>query len=280
MKYSNTNQQMIDTYFENTSHNKQSTEDLYKQQLKTMVDKVNFKSRQPTIIKFFEKNYPNPNTQSNKLNIMILVRAYHKLKNDKLKQHRDNVFKSIDTLRKQKLKDLSSSVISYEELVNKLDAMPDNKWYLLNYMFINFGLRNKDLNVIYVTEEPKDEDMNYIYVHDDKATFYINHYKTSGIYKQKKLTVDDKKFMKILKGMNLKDNDFLFSKPDGTRYPDQSFNTISARHSIDKLGETKIMKIITKHFIDQKDYARLTQLQDSRGSSLGTILKSYNLYNV
>jgi hypothetical protein len=280
MKHSNANQQMIDEYFNNTQHNKQSTEDLYKQQLKTMVDKVNFKSRQPTIIKFFEKNYPNPNTQSNKLNIMILVRQHHKLKNDKLKKHRDNVFKSIDTLRKQKLKDLGDNVISYEELVDKLNEMPENKWYLLNYMFINFGLRNKDLNVTYVTEEPTDEKTNYVWVHDDKATFFINHYKTSGIYKQKKLTVDDEKFMKILKKMNLKNNDYLFSKPDGSRYPDQSFNTISARHSIDKLGETKIMKIITKHFIDKKDYARLTELQDSRGSSLGTILKSYNLYNI
>jgi hypothetical protein len=279
MKYSTTNQQMIDQYFENTTHNKQSTMELYKQQLKSMVSLINFKSRQPTIIKFFKKEYQNPNTQSNKLNILILVRVYHKLKTDMLKSYRDEVFKLIDTLRKKNLKELSENVISYDELLEKLDLM-NTKWYMLNYMYIHFGLRNKDLNAKVITEEPTDEDENYIRLHDDKITFYINHYKTSGIYKQKKLMVDDEKFINIFKKMEFKNNDYLFSKPDGSKYPSSSWNTISARHSIDKLGEVKIMKILTKHFIDNKDYSKLTDIQNSRGSSLGTIMKSYNLYNI
>lgn len=279
MKYSTTNQQMIDQYFENTTHNKQSTMELYKQQLKSMVSLINFKSRQPTIIKFFKKEYQNPNTQSNKLNILILVRVYHKLKTDMLKSYRDEVFKLIDTLRKKNLKELSENVISYDELLEKLDLM-NTKWYMLNYMYIHFGLRNKDLNAKVITEEPTDEDENYIRLHDDKITFYINHYKTSGIYKQKKLMVDDEKFINIFKKMEFKNNDYLFSKPDGSKYPSNSWNTIASRHSIDKLGEVKIMKILTKHFIDNKDYSKLTDIQNSRGSSLGTIMKSYNLYNI
>lgn len=279
MKYTTTNQQMIDQYFENTTHNTQSTANLYKQQLKSMVDKVNFKAREPTLIKFFEKEYNNPNTQSNKLNIMILLRVHHNIKTILLKEHRDKVFKSIDNLRKKNLKELSKNVISYDELLEKLNQM-NTRWYLINYMYIHYGLRNKDLNVKVIIEEPTDENENYIRLHDDKITFYINQYKTSGTYKQKRLVVDDQKFINIFKKMDLKNNDYLYSKPDGSKYPDQSWNIISARHSIDKLGQTRIMKIITKHFIDKKDYPKLTEIQNSRGSSLGTIMRSYNVYNI
>ena len=279
MKYTTTNQQMIDQYFENTTHNQKSTADLYKQQLKSMVDKVNFKGREPTLIKFFEKEYDNPNTKSNKLNIMILLRVHHNIKTTLLKEHRDKVFKSIDNLRKKNLKELSKNVISYDELLEKLNLI-DTKWYLLNYMYCHFGLRNKDINVKVITDEPTDENENYIRLHDDKITFYINQYKTTRTYKHKRLVVDDPKFINIFKKMDLKNNDYLYSKPDGSKYSDSSWNIISARHSIDKLGQTRIMKIITKHFIDKKDYPKLTEIQNSRGSSLGTIMRSYNVYNI
>ena len=279
MKHSTQNQTMIDQYFENTTHNKESTEKLYKQQLQSMVDLINFKARQPTIIKFFKKQYENPNTQSNKLNVMILLRVYHKLKNDKIKEHRDSIFKLIEILRKKNLKELNQNVISYDELVEKLNLM-NTKWYLLNYMFVYFGLRNKDTNVIVVDEEPSDKENNYIRLHDDKITYYINHYKTSSSYKQKKLEVTDPKFINIFKSMDIKNNKYLFQTQDNLPYNKSSWNTIAARHSIDKLGETRIMKILIKHFIDEKAYSKLTDIQNSRGSSLGTIMKSYNLYNI
>ena len=165
--------------------------------------------------------------------------------------------------------------------MKKLNAM-DSKWYMLNYMYINYGLRNKDLNVRYYEDlmEPEDRKKENVVIYEDGVVeFYINVYKTAKSYNEKVLKVTDEKFIKIFLEQNLKDGGYLFAKADGEPYTQYSFNVISARHSIDKLGETKIMKILVKHYLDDNNFKRLNELQSSRGSSLTTILKSYNLYN-
>ena len=128
--------------------------------------------------------------------------------------------------------------------------------------------------------EPEDRKKENVVIYEDGAVeFYINVYKTAKSYNEKVLKVTDEKFIKIFLEQNLKDGGYLFSKADGEPYTQYSFNVISARHSIDKLGETKIMKILVKHYLDDNNFKRLNELQSSRGSSLTTILKSYNLYN-
>ena len=49
--------------------------------------------------------------------------------------------------------------------------------------------------------------------------------------------------------------------------------------TIDGLGETKIFKILVKHLLDTKNFTKLEELVNSRGTSLSTIMKSYNVYN-
>ena len=147
-------------------------------------------------------------------------------------------------------------------------------------MYITFGLRNRDLNAIYKDELPETRDnQNIVTFKDGVVQFHINVYKTAKKYHEKTLPITDEKFIKIFKSQNLKDGDYLFSKPDNKPYTNMSFNVITARHSIDKLGETKIMKILVKHHLNDNNFKKLNELQESRGSSLTTILKSYNLYN-
>lgn len=257
-----------------------STLKLYKSQLTTMSDKYSFKTRQSTILKWF-KTVENVNTKSNKLNAIILLRKHYNLTNDLLRDEREGNFKSIETYRKKSLKTLDDNLITYEDLVEKLDNMT-SKWFMLNYMYVYYGLRNKDLNVIFVEDLPEPEhrkDKNIIIYEDGVIEFYINVYKTQKSYSEKVLKITDEKFIEIFKEQNLQDGEPLFSKQDKKPYTPHSFNVIAARNSIDRLGETKIMKIIVKHYLDDHDFRRLNELQASRGSSLTTILKSYNLYN-
>jgi len=275
------NLQLIEQFVnENADNYTPSTLKLYKSQLNTMADKFAFKTRQSTLLKYFEK-IENVNTKSNKLNAIIILRNYFNSKTDLLRDVREGNFKDIEVYRKKALTTLDESLISFEELVKKLNAM-NTKWYMLNYMYINYGLRNKDLNVRYYEElmEPEDRKSENIVVYEEGGIeFYINVYKTAKTYNEKILKVTDEKFIKIFLEQNLKNGDYLFSQADGTPYTQQSFNVISARHSIDKLGETKIMKILVKHYLDDNNFKKLNELQASRGSSLTTILKSYNLYN-
>ena len=265
---------------ENKDNYTASTLALYKSQLNTMADKFSFKTRQSTVLKYFA-TIKNVNTKSNKLNAIILLRKYFNAKTDLLSDTREGNFKDIETHRKTSLSKLDETLISYEELMTKLNAM-DTKWYMLNYMYIQFGLRNKDVNVRYVDDLPEPEDRkkeNLIIYEDGVVEMYINVYKTAKSYDEKILKITDEKFIKIFLDQKLKDGNYLFSKGDGQPYTNHSFNVISGRHSIDKLGETKIMKILVKHYLNDNDFKKLNELQASRGSSLTTILKSYNLYN-
>jgi hypothetical protein len=268
------NIQLIEQFVdENANNYTASTLKLYKSQLNTMADKFSFKTRQSTLLKYFN-NIDNVNTKS-------ILRNYFNSKTDLLRDLREGNFKDIETHRKKSLATLDESLISYDELMKKLNAM-DSKWYMLNYMYIYYGLRNKDLNVRYYEDlmEPEDRKKENVVIYEDGAVeFYINVYKTAKSYNEKVLKVTDEKFIKIFLEQNLKDGGYLFSKAGGEPYTQYSFNVISARHSIDKLGETKIMKILVKHYLDDNNFKRLNELQSSRGSSLTTILKSYNLYN-
>ena len=257
-----------------------STLKLYKSQLNTMTDKFSFLTRQSTILKYMDA-IDNPNTKSNKLNVIILLRKFNDKATDLLRDNREGNFKAIETHRKKSLLTLDESLINYDELIEKLQAM-ETRWYMLNYMYIHFGLRNKDLNVKFKEELPEPEERkaeNIVIYENGVVEFYINVYKTAKAYHEKTLKVTDEKFIKIFLEQGLKDNAYLFAKADGEPYTNYSFNVISGRHSIDKLGETKIMKIIVKHCLDNHDFKKLNELQASRGSSLTTILKSYNLYN-
>jgi len=275
------NIQLIEQFVdENANNYTASTLKLYKSQLNTMADKFSFKTRQSTLLKYFN-NIDNVNTKSNKLNAIIILRNYFNSKTDLLRDLREGNFKDIETHRKKSLATLDESLISYDELMKKLNEM-DSKWYMLNYMYIYYGLRNKDLNVRYYEDlmEPEDRKKENVVIYEDGVVeFYINVYKTAKSYNEKVLKVTDEKFIKIFLEQNLKDGDYLFSKAGGEPYTQYSFNVISARHSIDKLGETKIMKILVKHYLDDNNFKKLNELQASRGSSLTTILKSYNLYN-
>jgi hypothetical protein len=110
---------------ENKDNYTESTLALYKSQLNTMADKFSFKTRQSTVLKYFA-TIKNVNTKSNKLNAIILLRKYFNAKTDLLSDTREGNFKDIETHRKTSLSKLDETLISYEELMTKLNAMDTN----------------------------------------------------------------------------------------------------------------------------------------------------------
>ena len=151
--------------------------------------------------------------------------------------------------------------------------------YIINYLFINYGFRNKDINLKYVDKLPEDKPENYMVEVNKGVKLSINDYKTDKQYGEKVFFIRDSKFMKELRKLKLKDGDYLISSPSGKKYSISNFNDIILKYSIDQLGETNIFKILMKDLIDKKDYKRIEELSVSRGTSLQTLIRSYNVYN-
>jgi len=231
---------------------------------------------QATIIKKLKELIENPNTRSLYLNLIILVRQHLKEETDKLVKERNVIRKEITELRKSKLGELKSDLPKKDELMNQLNNLTGIQ-YIINYLFLHFGLRNKDLNLKFGKGENKDT--NYIYVKGKNVLLDINDYKTDGSYGAKLIKINDAKFIRELKELKKKDGDYLFPKRNGEKMKVSTFNERVKALSINNLGETTIFKVLIADLIDKKDFGKIEQLVKTRGTSLSTILKSYNIYN-
>ena len=273
----NTNSDLINNYINKQSKISEQTKKTYMQTAKTLSFSIT--TTQPTIIKKLNQLYENPNTKSLYLNMIILVRRDNNLETDKLINLRNKLRDEIIKLRKDNLSNTKNDLPSYQNIIEKLNELNGIR-YILNYLLITYGLRNKDLNLLYVNKLPENQkDENYLLHNNKSIKLIINDYKTDKSFGSKTIEIKDKKFKEELNKMNIKDNTYLLPKKNGDKLKLNSFNDKVLSLTIDGLGETKIFKILVKHLLDTKNFTKLEQLVESRGTSLSTIMKSYNVYN-
>ena len=272
-----TNIDLMNEYIEKQDKISDQTKKTYLQTAKTLP--FNITTSQPTIIKKLKELYNNPNTLSLYLNMIILVRRHLNLEHEKLIKLRNDLRDAIIKLRKENMTSTKSELPNYNEINEKLNELVGIR-YILNYLLITYGLRNKDINLLYVNKLPSNkEDENYLVQTKNSIKLDINDYKTDNTFGNKSITITDKKFKDELNKLNLKDNTYILPKRDGSKLKVNSFNDKVLSLTIDGLGETKIFKILVKHLLDKKDFNKLEDLVNSRGTSLSTIMKSYNVYN-
>jgi len=232
---------------------------------------------QPNLIKKIKENYENPNTKSVVLNMIILLRGSKDKDTDKLIKYRNELKKEISTNRKTKLKNKDEQLPTMEYLENQLENLDGIK-YIINYLFINYGFRNRDVNFKYVKEIPEDDRENYLSPVRGGLKMTINEYKTNKLYGTKVYFIRDKDFMKKWKKFKIEDGDYLLNNK-GQKYSVSSFNEIVKKNTIDKLGETNIFKIVIRDLLDKNDFKKIDELSLSRGTSTATIMRNYNLKN-
>ena len=240
---------------------------------------ISILTTQSTIIKKLNELYNNPNTKALYLNMIILVRRHNEEETDKLIKFRNSLRDDIIKIRKDKMSETKKDLPSYDELLGKLNEMSGVN-YIINYLFVKYGLRNKDVNLKFVSKLPKDkEDENYLVYNKNKVVLDINDYKTDKTFGNKSIIINDKRFIQELKDLKLDDGEYLIKKKNGDKLKMSSFNERILNMSIDKMGEAKIFKVLIAHLLDKKDFKKIEELVASRGTSISTIMKSYNIYN-
>ena len=137
----------------------------------------NILTSQSTILKKLKDTYDNPNTLALYLNMIILIRKYKNEEIEKLIKFRNTLSESIKKERKNNLDILDDSLPSFDKIKSELNNLSGIQ-YLINYMMINHGLRNKDLNLRFVKSIPEETDENLIKIKGKTALLNINSYKT------------------------------------------------------------------------------------------------------
>tara|TARA_R110001592_G_scaffold84686_2_gene250298 strand:- start:783 stop:1703 length:921 start_codon:yes stop_codon:yes gene_type:complete len=236
-------------------------------------------------------NYLKDNTKAGLINIYYLI----------IKQEKDDEkLKIIDEVRKEmkiKLhrnriknnKCLIDILPTAEELKYKLNKLYENEEYenyVMNYLMINLNVRNQDLILMILDSKNKmnDPNINYL-IMNESYILYIRHtYKTYNTYGRKTNRITNAKFTDALKKVYQQREKqaifpFLMYNED---YTDplikENIGTYVKNKSIDKLGETKIAKVMI-HDADIKPNTmnKLKKISNNRGTDVATLSEHYNI---
>ena len=240
----------------------------------------NIMATQPTIIKKLKALHNNPNTLMLNLNIIILVRRNNKESVDKLIKFRNTAKNSIVELRKKNLTELDDTLPTYEKIISILDSLV-GIMFIVNYLMIRLGFRNKDVNLKNVKKIPDSKDENYLILKPNKILISINDYKTKKHNGVKNIEITDAKFINEIKKMKLEENEYILGKKNGDKISNiHTFNDKIIKYTIGKLGEVKLIKIVIKQLLKENNFNKIEELSKTRGTSLDVLLRSYNVHNV
>jgi hypothetical protein len=226
------------------------------------------------------KTLSNPNGQQALLNIGIQVLRMSGVEPAELTTLRDNNKVKIKDLTKLKNVELAATLPSYNDLLAHIDSLfNSNNWtdYVINYLLVNFQVRNKDLlfDIVLKKKDMVDTTKNYMWWNRSlkKIVYIRNNYKTVGTYGVKENTITDPNFILAIKRImaHQKANDLA-----GVFIPNESqLGYYICKASFNKICEGKTVKIVINHFRNNID--KLKEISNNRGTSVDTLLSNYDI---
>jgi hypothetical protein len=210
--------------------------------------------------------------------VAIGVWKVYNLDTDDLVAYREDLSKSIKQAVKNTNKALQEHLPSYDELVRHTNACFDSgKFveYIVNFLILNFQVRNMDLNFKIISQliNATDPELNYMVPMKSKVYYVRNKYKTAATYGPKQDIITDPDFIlaiKKIQAMNKDGHNAIIPNENTIAYRVQSL-------SYQNLGEGAMFKIIVNNF--RNDIDELKKISANRGTDIGTILASYDIMN-
>ena len=221
----------------------------------------------------------NINSKQGMINIANIIRKQNNLPHKLLDDTREANKKLLQTHVREKNANLSE-LPSYKDIVDFTEVLYEKNDYtsfIINYLMLNFFVRNKDLNfdIVKRKKDMTDDSLNYMWLTNNKAVYRRNIYKTKDTYGTKEHTITDKKFLLAMRRVvKCQESDL----ECGTFIPNENqIGYYIKKATLKNIGETAYMKIIVNHF--KSDLQKIKQIGESRGTATDTIIESYDLDN-
>ena len=176
------------------------------------------------------------------------------------------------------LQEILPSYADIVEYTERLFDTGDHIGFVINFLLLNYNVRNLDLDFKITTKlnEATDEKTNYIVILPNKMMYIRNRYKTKETYGSKTHKITDDKFIFAIKKiyqMIKKSDDGEYINPIIPNPGTLSYRIQSATYK--SIGEGAYAKICINHFRDDID--ALQRISENRGTSLATLLTDYNI---
>ena len=266
---------------EGKSENTIKSYKLQYKKLSNLLDKDVGEASQDKIIEVV-KEHENNNGKQALLNIAILVRRLDGKSVVELEKMREKLKGAIKTDIQKKNVNLSNSLPSYQDIVDYTESLYDKSdWtnYIINYLLLNYNVRNKDLLFDIVRRKKytkEDKTKNYMWLSETFVDYIRNDYKTAALYGQIVIRIKDKKFITAIRRV------FACQKHNeecGVFIPTESqLGYYLKKATLGGIGEAAYNKIIINHF--RTDIDKLKEISKSRGTSISTLLDFYDIKNI
>ena len=234
------------------------------------------KNEKIEVVKEFVNGLTSTNKKLQYLNIMVILRTAKELPIEEIKKFRTDLQKEQKATQPAKMKDAGENLTSYESFMEKLDLVYMNKNYkkfIVNYLMVNFGVRNLDLDLeIVLRKKDIADNKNYLLIKNKTKTkpasvVYIRDiYKTRSAYGKQTHTIEDEKFVNAVKSLG-----------QGILIPEELLSNGIRKMYIDNNTEGMVFKMMIGHYFKLGDSESIARLSASRGTSLETIKGFYNI---
>lgn len=175
---------------------------------------------------------------------------------------------------------LKGKLMAYKTFQVKASKLTDPLSYMVNYLLLNFNIRNMDfrLKIVFDRKEMGDKSINYIYVVNTKVFFVRNIYKTAKTYGSKENAISNQKFRKAVLEFSGGYPTYFFTNKQGEMITETNhLGAIIPKYTIGNYNESEIFKMCVREIHRKGDLNRLKRLSKNRGTALETIINEYNI---
>jgi len=215
-------------------------------------------------------SFENPNTRLDMLNLIIVIRNELELSVEKLKEYRSELKQQQKAHQVQKMQTAGDKLMTYTEFTKALSEAylkDEYKKYIVNYLMMRYGVRNKDLNLSIVkTKKEMTDGNNYLLLKKDKVVYIRDDFKTRSTYGKKTHEIHDNIFHECVKKAGV-----------GKLIPEAQISNGLRKLYLNKMGEAKVFKMMIDHYYDKDEPASIKRLAADRGTSLSVVQGFYNI---
>ena len=229
----------------------------------------------------FISEQDSSNTKNGFITVAIQVKRLNNKDVVELSDYRETLKVALVSEIKKKNAALAEILPEYSDLVEYTERLfdtGDHINYVINFLLLNYNVRNMDLDFKITTKlnEATDDKINFMVILPSKIMYIRNRYKTAETYGPKTHKITDEKFTFAIKKIYQ-----MMKKEDHSEYVNPIIpnpGTISYRiqsATYKSLGEGAYAKICINHF--RNDVEALQRISENRGTSLATLLTDYNI---
>lgn len=273
-------EEFVLTKSQNTEQTKRNYRTQYKSIRELLNNDINKSSENEILVAVKTLSNGNPSNEWTYMNLPFMIRQSKGYKTDLIQKRREElkILREEHTQTQKAVKNETlPSTKTIQDFTKQLYKNKEYKKFIVNFLIINYGVRNKDVDVFIVSssKDAKDETKNYFIVKANEIEWRINNYKTLMSFGVKKVVIKSKPFIEAVKSLTI--NSWLLTGSN-EHLNETGLATTIKRLLYNSLTEGDYFKIIMNDINSKPNTTQLLEYYSKiRGTDYATLLKYYDV---